>query len=228
MGRGIYIESLGATSRLIRKCGRTRRCQRSADWRPAREGRQAAPAASASGSTTDPAAPTGTSVTAGNNEATITWGAFAGATSYNIYRSTTQSEGNGRLYVSSDRGGHWTYVGLPFPLAGNSPGRAIGERLTVDPNKPSTLFYATRTAGLWKSVNSSTRASPGPRSPRCRPLSLQREPASGTRRRWPGNETLLGEGTRKNYPRCAHQNRHLRSCPTGGDLGGKGCPCDRL
>ena len=64
------------------------------------------------------------------------------------------SEGNGRLYISSDRGDHWTYVGLPFPLAGNSPGRAIGERLTVDPNKPSTLFYATRTAGLWKSVDS--------------------------------------------------------------------------
>jgi len=64
------------------------------------------------------------------------------------------SEGNGRLYISSDRGDHWTHVDLPFPLAGNSPGRAIGERLTVDPNKPSTLFYGTRTAGLWKSVDS--------------------------------------------------------------------------
>ncbi|SHN07851.1 dockerin [Rhizobacter sp. OV335] len=62
--------------------------------------------------------------------------------------------GNGRLYISSDRGDHWTHVGLPFPLAGNSPGRAIGERLTVDPNKPSTLFYGSRTAGLWKSVDS--------------------------------------------------------------------------
>ncbi|MBW8827878.1 MAG: hypothetical protein JF606_00255, partial [Burkholderiales bacterium] len=57
------------------------------------------------------------------------------------------SEGNGRLYISSDRGDHWTYVALPFPLGGNNPGRAIGERLMVDPNKPSTLFYATRTAG---------------------------------------------------------------------------------
>jgi hypothetical protein len=62
--------------------------------------------------------------------------------------------GNGRLYISSDRGDHWTYVGLPFPLAGNSPGRAIGERLMVDPNKPSTLFYGSRTAGLWKSADS--------------------------------------------------------------------------
>ncbi|MDR6842660.1 sialidase family protein [Pseudoxanthomonas sacheonensis] len=64
------------------------------------------------------------------------------------------SEGNGRLYFSSDRGDQWTYVTLPFPLGGNNPGRAIGERLMVDPNKPSTLFYATRTAGLWKSVDS--------------------------------------------------------------------------
>ena len=64
------------------------------------------------------------------------------------------SDGNGRLYLSSNRGDQWTYVALPFPLGGNNPGRAIGERLMVDPNKPSTLFYATRTAGLWKSVDS--------------------------------------------------------------------------
>jgi hypothetical protein len=64
------------------------------------------------------------------------------------------SDGNGRMYISSDRGDHWTHVALPFPLGGNNPGRAIGERLTVDPNKPSTLFYGTRTAGLWKSVDS--------------------------------------------------------------------------
>ncbi len=64
------------------------------------------------------------------------------------------AEGNGRLYLSSNRGDQWTYVGLPFPLGGNNPGRAIGERLMVDPNRPSTLFYATRTAGLWKSNDS--------------------------------------------------------------------------
>ncbi|MEO6280486.1 MAG: hypothetical protein ABIP59_22055, partial [Roseateles sp.] len=64
------------------------------------------------------------------------------------------SEGNGRLYISSDRGDHWTHVALPFPLGGNNPGRAMGERLMVDPNKPSTLFYGSRTAGLWKSTDS--------------------------------------------------------------------------
>jgi xyloglucan-specific exo-beta-1,4-glucanase len=62
--------------------------------------------------------------------------------------------GKGRLYISSDRGDTWTHVTLPFGIAGNNPGRGIGERLMVDPNKPSTLFYGSRQAGLWKSVDS--------------------------------------------------------------------------
>ncbi|WP_458232347.1 dockerin [Roseateles sp. P5_E8] len=73
-----------------------------------------------------------------------------------VYMATGMyvADGNGRLYISSDRGDHWTYVALPFSLGGNNPGRAIGERLMVDPNKPSTLFYGSRTAGLWKSTDS--------------------------------------------------------------------------
>jgi hypothetical protein len=63
-------------------------------------------------------------------------------------------EGNGRLYMSSDRGDHWTHVDLPFQIGGNNPGRAMGERLMVDPNLPSTLFYGSRAAGLWKSSDS--------------------------------------------------------------------------
>jgi hypothetical protein len=63
-------------------------------------------------------------------------------------------EGNGRLYISSDRGTTWTHVDLPFPVGGNNSGRAMGERLMVDPNLPSTLFYGSRTAGLWKSTDS--------------------------------------------------------------------------
>ncbi|TXD93988.1 dockerin [Mitsuaria sp. TWR114] len=59
-----------------------------------------------------------------------------------------------RLYISSDRGDHWSFVNLPFSTGGNNGGRAMGERLMVDPNKPSTLFYGSRTAGLWKSEDS--------------------------------------------------------------------------
>jgi hypothetical protein len=62
-------------------------------------------------------------------------------------------EGNGRLYLSSDRGDHWAHVDLPFPIGGNNSGRAMGERLMVDPNKPTILFYGSRTAGLWKSAD---------------------------------------------------------------------------
>ena len=63
-------------------------------------------------------------------------------------------EGNGRIYISNDRGTNWTHYDLPFPVGGNNPARAIGERLSVDPNNPATLFYGSRTAGLWKSTDS--------------------------------------------------------------------------
>jgi hypothetical protein len=61
---------------------------------------------------------------------------------------------NGRIYVSNDRGNSWTHYDLPFPVGGNENARAIGERLQLDPTNPSTMFYASRTAGLWKSTNS--------------------------------------------------------------------------
>jgi xyloglucan-specific exo-beta-1,4-glucanase len=63
------------------------------------------------------------------------------------------ADGNGRIYISSNRGDTWTHYDLPFALGGNNPGRAMGERMMVDPNKPSTLFYGTRQAGLWKSTD---------------------------------------------------------------------------
>lgn len=72
-----------------------------------------------------------------------------------VYMTTNQYvwNGNGRFYYSSDRGNTWDYVTLPFPVGSNHQGRGIGERLMVDPNLPSTLFYASRTAGLWKSTD---------------------------------------------------------------------------
>ena len=66
---------------------------------------------------------------------------------------------NGRIYVSSNRGATWTHYDLPFPVGGNEDARAIGERLKLDPTNPSTMFYASRTAGLWKSTNSGDRKS---------------------------------------------------------------------
>jgi hypothetical protein len=73
-----------------------------------------------------------------------------------VYMTTSMavSYGNGRFYYSSNQGNTWNYVALPFPIGSNNQGRAIGERLVVDPNLPSTMFYASRTAGLWKSTDS--------------------------------------------------------------------------
>lgn len=73
-----------------------------------------------------------------------------------VYMSTGMylNGGNARMYMSSDRGNNWTYVDLPFAAGSNNQGRAIGERLMVDPNLSSTLFYGTRMAGLWKSIDS--------------------------------------------------------------------------
>ena len=64
------------------------------------------------------------------------------------------ADATGRLYISSNRGSSWTALNLPFSAGSNNGGRAIGERLMVDPNRPSTLFYGSRTAGLWKSTDS--------------------------------------------------------------------------
>ncbi len=58
---------------------------------------------------------------------------------------------DGRLYISSDRGDTWQHVNLPFSVGSNMQGRAVGERMMVDPNKPSILFYGSRANGLWKS-----------------------------------------------------------------------------
>ena len=72
-----------------------------------------------------------------------------------VYMTTSMavSYGNGRFYYSSNQGNIWNYASLPFPVGSNNQGRAIGERLMVDPNLPSTMFYASRTAGLWKSTD---------------------------------------------------------------------------
>jgi hypothetical protein len=60
----------------------------------------------------------------------------------------------GRIYISSDRGTNWTHYDLPFAVGGNDDGRAYGERLSIDPQVPSIMYYATRQDGLWKSTDS--------------------------------------------------------------------------
>jgi photosystem II stability/assembly factor-like uncharacterized protein len=45
-------------------------------------------------------------------------------------------------------------VNLSIPVGGNDDGHYSGERLQVDPNVTSTLYFGSQANGLWKSVNS--------------------------------------------------------------------------
>jgi xyloglucan-specific exo-beta-1,4-glucanase len=62
---------------------------------------------------------------------------------------------NGQILRSSDRGDSFERFNLPFKVGGNMPGRNMGERLAVDPNKTSVLYLGARSGnGLWRSVDS--------------------------------------------------------------------------
>ena len=55
---------------------------------------------------------------------------------------------------SADRGATWRIVPVPFAMGGNEAGRGLGERLAVDPNDPTRLFFGSRHDGLWQSNDS--------------------------------------------------------------------------
>ncbi|WP_025678910.1 X2-like carbohydrate binding domain-containing protein [Paenibacillus massiliensis] len=61
---------------------------------------------------------------------------------------------NGYILRSTDRGNTWAETQLPFKVGGNMPGRSMGERLAVDPNKNNILYFGARSGnGLWKSTD---------------------------------------------------------------------------
>jgi hypothetical protein len=61
--------------------------------------------------------------------------------------------GNASISSSTDMGRTWTTNAIPVPMGGNADGRSMGERLAVDPNLPSVLYFGSRNAGLWKSAD---------------------------------------------------------------------------
>ncbi len=62
--------------------------------------------------------------------------------------------GNGAVLRSTDRGASWKKADLPFKLGGNMPGRGMGERLAVDPNRNSVLYLGAPSGhGLWRSTD---------------------------------------------------------------------------
>jgi photosystem II stability/assembly factor-like uncharacterized protein len=64
--------------------------------------------------------------------------------------------GAGMMLRSADRGISWEHHGIPVPMGGNADGRSMGERLAVDPRQTNTLYFASRTLGLWRSVDRAT------------------------------------------------------------------------
>jgi xyloglucan-specific exo-beta-1,4-glucanase len=61
---------------------------------------------------------------------------------------------NGAVMRSADRGVTWQVSPLPFKLGGNMPGRGMGERLAVDPNRNSVLYLGAPSGnGLWRSTD---------------------------------------------------------------------------
>src|SRR4051812_36940045 len=54
---------------------------------------------------------------------------------------------------SRDRGSTWETFPVTFKMGGNEDGRGVGERLAVDPNETSILYFGSRHDGLQRSTN---------------------------------------------------------------------------
>ncbi len=60
---------------------------------------------------------------------------------------------NGAMLVSDNQGASFTTIPLPFKNGSNDNGRGAGERMAVDPNLGSTIYYGTRQNGLYRSLD---------------------------------------------------------------------------
>ncbi len=62
---------------------------------------------------------------------------------------------NSAILISTDKGATFQRVNLPFKMGGNDlvHGQQTGERLAVNPFKPSELYLGTHKNGLWRSVD---------------------------------------------------------------------------
>lgn len=65
----------------------------------------------------------------------------------------TYTSGAAAILRSDDRGKTFQIFETPFRMGGNEDGRQNGERLAVDPNDGTILFFGSRRDGLWKSAD---------------------------------------------------------------------------
>ncbi len=73
-----------------------------------------------------------------------------------VYVTVGRFAANGEILRSTDRGRTWVETGLSsrgVKVSGNGNYRWAGERLAVDPNKGSIVYYGSRQNGLWKNEN---------------------------------------------------------------------------
>ncbi len=65
----------------------------------------------------------------------------------------TYSRGKAAILRSDDQGRTFKRTDVPFKMGANEAGRFNGERLAVDPNDGTILFFGSRRDGLWKSAD---------------------------------------------------------------------------
>lgn len=63
----------------------------------------------------------------------------------------TYTNSAGAMLLSDDYGKNWVKVDTEFAMGGNEVGRGAGERLQVDPNDNSVLYFGSRGDGLFRS-----------------------------------------------------------------------------
>lgn len=62
--------------------------------------------------------------------------------------------GEAGLWRSENRGASWSIFPVTFKMGGNEPGRGLGERLAIDPNRTSMLLFGSHNDGLQRSDDS--------------------------------------------------------------------------
>jgi photosystem II stability/assembly factor-like uncharacterized protein len=67
---------------------------------------------------------------------------------------TSEWGGPSAIFRSTDKGRTLLKSPMPFKMGGNDDGRGVGERLAVDPNLGTTVYFGSRLNGLWRSTDS--------------------------------------------------------------------------
>jgi len=71
-----------------------------------------------------------------------------------VYMAAGGSATNAAIYRSDDYGDHWKRFPIATTINGNDgSNRSTGPRLAVDPRDNRIVYFASQTAGLWKSVD---------------------------------------------------------------------------